>query len=171
MTRTFRDHRWRPKQKWPRKPLPSGAFSTRWHPQRGIRAVCLADLSRHTRLLRSVDICDRASSPKRAQSIRKGDDVLLQFRRFSTAIRNACTRTCASRRQVASHLTIPAIMPVEFLIFPAGWRRPAGRGGRAQRRYCERRTEYARRAPEGARSAPLEFRHFFEPPASQLQPL
>jgi hypothetical protein len=46
--------------------------------------------------------------------------VLLQFRRFSTAIRNARTGSCASRRQLASHLAIPAITPVEFIILPAG---------------------------------------------------
>ncbi len=59
-------------KKWPRKPLPSGAglgalTSAKGHPRR----VCLGDLSRHSRLLRSVNICDRASDPKRAKSSRK----------------------------------------------------------------------------------------------------
>ena len=52
------------------------------------RRSCLDDLSRQSRLLLIVDICDRAFDLKRGNAIEIARDVLSHFHRFSTVFHN-----------------------------------------------------------------------------------
>jgi hypothetical protein len=60
------------------------------------RRSCLDDLSRHSRLLPIVVICDRAFDLKHAHATENQHDVLSIFYCFSTAIRNVASNNLCS---------------------------------------------------------------------------
>jgi hypothetical protein len=70
--------------------------SAKGHPRRS----CLDDLSRHSRLLHLVVICDSASDLKRANAIGNQWDLLSTFKGFSAVIRRPLHKICALERIV-----------------------------------------------------------------------